>query len=419
MYFRQRELDFALALLERLRIPVHMLRAGDPLSVCDGGLRKRLCMEKDYGNEASVAAHWSKERTVYKMVDRFLCRYIYFHLPGMQPSASLVLGPYLTNDLSEEELMELAEQLGIPVSLLPQLTNHYASLPVYHDPAPLFSIVYTLGEFLWGEQGFDIVDVEEEQNSRLSFAGADRAPMEQENILQYMQQMEERYAYEDKLMEIVSKGLTHQAEVLLSSVSRLNFQPRVSDPLRNQKNYCIICNTLLRKAAQRGGVHPIHLDRMSGQFARAIENAPTLEKCSRLIGEMVIAYCRLAHMQTQEQYSPAIQKLRTYIAANLSGDLSLPTLARLMQMAPSYLSNLFHRETGNTLSRHIAYSRLKAAQQLLKTTRLQIQTIAQLCGFNDPNYFSKQFKRSFGITPQQYQQGPAAHPPADAENERA
>lgn len=45
---------------------------------------------------------------------------------------------------------------------------------------------------------------------------------------------------------------------------------------------------------------------------------------------------------------------------------------------------------------------MKAALQLL-TTRLQIQTVAQLCGFNDPNYFSKQFKRFFGITPQQYQ----------------
>lgn len=416
-YSHQRELDFALALFGRLRIPVHLMQAGALLSVCDGGLRKLLGMEADYANAAQIASLWSKERTVYKLVDQFLCRYIYLNLPQREPSTVMVIGPYLANDLSAEELLELAEQLGIPVSVLPQLTNHYASLPVYHDPTPIFSVVYTLCEFLWNGQGFDIVDIEDEQRRRLPAVVSANAPIEQAHILQQMQQMEERYAYEDKLMEIVSKGLTHQAEVLLSSVSRLNFQPRISDPLRNQKNYCIICNTLLRKAAQRGGVHPIHLDRVSGQFAHAIENASTLEKCNDLIGEMVTSYCRLTHTHTREQYSPTIQKVLTYIEANLSGNLSLTTLAHLMQTTPSYLSSRFHRETGNTLTAHIIQSRMKAAQQLLRTTRLQVQTIAQLCGFSDPNYFSKQFKRSFGITPQQYQHGQTVHLLPDQENE--
>ena len=79
-----------------------------------------------------------------------------------------------------------------------------------------------------------------------------------------------------------------------------------------------------------------------------------------------------------------------------------------MQITPSYLSCLFHRETGRTLALYISKVRMNAALQLLKATQLQIQTVAQLCGFNDPNYFSKQFKRYFGITPQQYQHGQGA-----------
>lgn len=42
---------------------------------------------------------------------------------------------------------------------------------------------------------------------------------------------------------------------------------------------------------------------------------------------------------------------------------------------------------------------MKAALQLLTTTRLQVQTIAQLCGFADPNYFGKTFRRFYGVTP--------------------
>ncbi|MBE5811672.1 MAG: helix-turn-helix domain-containing protein [Clostridiales bacterium] len=410
-YFCQRELDFTLALLARMRIPAHKMPMDGSLAACDGGLRKLLGMEEDYERAGGMAAKWLQERTVYRMVDQFLCRYVYCRLPKTEPAMVLVLGPYLTADLSTGDLMELAEQLRIPVSNLPHLANCYASLPVFPDPAVILAVVYTLGEALWGGNDFDTVDVDAEQRSRLPSGVSVSAPIEQEHILQQMQQMEERYAYEDKLMEIVSKGLTNQAETLLSSISQLNFQPRIPDPLRNQKNYCIICNTLLRKATQQGGVHPFHIDKMSSQFARAIENASTLEKCSALIGEMVTAYCRLVHAQTREQYSPAIQKLMSYIDANLSGDLSLVTLAHLIKVSPSYLSNLFHRETGHTLAEHIAQSRMQAALQLLKTTSLQIQTVAQLCGFNDPNYFGKQFKRHYGITPQQYRRGQAGYYP--------
>ena len=214
--------------------------------------------------------------------------------------------------------------------------------------------------------------------------------------------MEERYAYENELMDIVAKGLTHRAEVMMSSVSQLNYQQRLPDPLRNMKNYCIICNTLLRKAAQQGGVHPIHLDRMSSQYARTIETAPSLEQCSALIGDMIRAYCRLVRVQTGQNVSPPVQKVLTYIDANLSGNLSLSTLAGLLGVTPGYLSALFHRETGHTLAQHITEHRMKAALQLLTTTRLQVQTIAQLCGFADTNYFGKTFRRFYGVTPLQY-----------------
>ena len=88
--------------------------------------------------------------------------------------------------------------------------------------------------------------------------------------------------------------------------------------------------------------------------------------------------------------------------ANISGDLSLTTLARLMEVTPNYLSARFHRETGHTLAEHIINLRMKTALQLIKSTHLQIQSVAQLCGFSDPNYFGKQFKRFYGVTPLQY-----------------
>ncbi|MBQ8655268.1 MAG: helix-turn-helix domain-containing protein [Clostridia bacterium] len=399
----RREIDLTTAILQRMRLPVHILRPQDALTVLDSGFREILGLDVDYAAAYRFALHWSKERTIYKVIDQFMCNYVYLLLPDKEDPTAMIIGPYLTVDPTREMLLEQTERLGLDMSRLQQQAEYYASLPVFNDPSALMAVVTCLGEVLWGgPEAFHTVDVNYEQFISIPSEKPAGEPIEQADILRQMKQLEERYAYENELMEIVSKGLTQRAEVMMSSVSQLNYQHRLADPLRNMKNYCIICNTLLRKAAEQGGVHPLHLDKTSTQFAHRIENAPTLDRANALIGEMIRSYCRLVHRQGKRHYAAAVQKTLTYIDANLSGDLSLNSLAALMQLSPGYLSALFHRETGRTLAEYINAQRMKAALQLLKSTHLQIQTVAQLSGFADPNYFGKLFKRCYGVTPQQY-----------------
>lgn len=398
----QRELDFTLLLLEKLRLPVHLVRADTSLDDLDGGLRTLLGMQTAYDHVYHVASHLPQERVIYKVFDSFRCSYIYFLLPEAEVPTAFVIGPYLTEDPSSDALLEIAGALGLPLSSATILANFCAALPIYQDQAIIIASVSAFCEVIWKGNAFDILDMDYDAYARLPAAISVSTPIEQENILQRMQLMEERYAFENELMEIVSKGLTSRAESFLSSISKLNYQPRVPDPLRNMKNYCIVCNTLLRKAAQKGGVHPLYLDEMSSRYARTIETSPTLEKCSVLVSEMFRAYCRLVRIHAGKQYSATVQKVLAYIDANLSGDLSLTTLSGLMQVTPSYLSTLFHRETSTTLAEHIAAQRMRTALHLLNSTHLQVQNIAQLSGYSDPNYFGKAFKRFYGLPPQQY-----------------
>ena len=90
------------------------------------------------------------------------------------------------------------------------------------------------------------------------------------------------------------------------------------------------------------------------------------------------------------------------IGADLSADLSLNSLAEALTLSPSYLSDLFHRETGPTLYQYINEQRMRLAAELLDSTALQIQTIAQHCGVLDVQYFSKLFKKHIGMTPKEY-----------------
>ena len=90
------------------------------------------------------------------------------------------------------------------------------------------------------------------------------------------------------------------------------------------------------------------------------------------------------------------------IGADLSADLSLNSLAEALTLSPSYLSDLFHRETGQTLSHYINEQRMRLAAELLDSTALQIQTIARHCGVLDVQYFSELFKKHIGMTPKEY-----------------
>ncbi len=396
----QRELDFMLRALSKLRLQARVFHEDTPPSDVDAGLRNLLGLEAE-AIPALVRRKWGQDRTLYKYMDSFLCSYVYFRLPASR--TALIIGPYLARDPSREILLEHMEQLGFPLSILPQLEDYYASLPVINDPSALMALVYAFCETLWGD-AFDTVDVNAEQRAAFPQRVSVDAPIEQIDVLRQMKLLEERYAQEDLLLKIVARGQSEQIEVVMSGVSQLVLQQRAADPLRNFKNYSIICNTLLRKAAQQGGVHPFHLDNLSSQYARAIENAPTLDACSALMPEMIRAYCRLVRTQASQHYSAIVQKTLTYIGANLSGDLSLSALAGLMGVSDGYLSALFHRETGQALGAYITAQRMKAALQLLGTTHLQVQTIAELCGFSDPNYFGKLFRKHYGMTPLKYRQ---------------
>ena len=119
---------------------------------------------------------------------------------------------------------------------------------------------------------------------------------------------------------------------------------------------------------------------------------------------MFHAYCRLVRKKSLKGYSPPVQKAIALIDADLSGSLNLRTLAHSLNISSSYLSSLFKKETGQTLTDYIASRRMDLARHLLSRTKLQVQTVAQYCGISDVNYFSKLFKRHHGATPREYRQ---------------
>lgn len=68
----------------------------------------------------------------------------------------------------------------------------------------------------------------------------------------------------------------------------------------------------------------------------------------------------------------------------------------------SYCSRLFSQETGMNFSKYLIQYRLKKAKTLLENKDMKISFIAFEVGYNDVSHFIQSFKKSYGLTPEEY-----------------
>lgn len=218
-----------------------------------------------------------------------------------------------------------------------------------------------------------------------------------------MQLLERRYASENAMMKAVVAGNCDEVERLVTDIMGMGLDKRQESALRDCKNNLIILNTLLRKAAEYGAVHPIYIDALSHRYAIRIEELISTD-ITAFIRRMIQEYCLLVQEHSLKGYSPIVQKVVNQIHMNIAGELSLKTLSAQFNVSSGYLSTLFKKEVGDTLTNYINNKRLDYGTALLERTTLSIQDIAVQCGFADANYFIRLFKRRQGVTPRQYRE---------------
>lgn len=216
--------------------------------------------------------------------------------------------------------------------------------------------------------------------------------------------IEKRYEIENAILREIEVGNETAAWNILESsyLSGTIVPERLSDNLRNIKDYLITMNVLCRKTVERVGVQPIYIDSISNNFVIFIENAETIEDCEKIIEQIISTYCIMVRKSNRQTYSPIIQKIIAYIDTDLRTDLSLKTFAKYLNVNASYLSTLFSKEVGIPLSEYVNNSRIFHAKKLLLGTNLPIKSIAEQCGFSDTHYFSRVFHKITGTTPGLY-----------------
>ena len=97
------------------------------------------------------------------------------------------------------------------------------------------------------------------------------------------------------------------------------------------------------------------------------------------------------------------EKCVELIEQNISNpELNVKWLASQLYVNENYLSRQFHKEFAAPLIKYIGQQRLETAKNYLDKGYTNLQQVAQMVGFTDPLYFSKCFKKQFGVAPSKY-----------------
>lgn len=395
-------LQFTMKLLENMRIPCHLVT--DPVHglgyELDRGLRALLFGESNYTQILFNSLSEALPNRVYRFFDEHHCCYIFMQLPGVEEY--FFIGPYLLFLPGASEIRRKLSAAGRDPDLAEQISRYYAGLPLVSDENMLLTIACTLADELYGKKSYRLEYIEYMIPDKSAPAVFVRQPEREPESQAALAALEERYANEKLLMESVAQGKLHSVTTTAASFYLNAMEKRADDSLRDRKNYLIIFNTLLRKAAEYGKVHPVHIDRMSAGYAKEIEALRVESDAAKLMDDMIRSYCLLVQNQSLRNYSHLVGRAITIIHFDLHADLSLKTLAEQLNVTPSYLSALFKKECGCTLTDYVNDRRIDYALHLLTNTNMQIQNVAFESGIQDPNYFIRLFKRRTGMTPGQY-----------------
>ncbi len=97
-----------------------------------------------------------------------------------------------------------------------------------------------------------------------------------------------------------------------------------------------------------------------------------------------------------------IRQAQQYISTHIREKLSVPLVARQVDVSPSYLTALFHKNLQISPGEYIRRIKLQESKQMIRENNLNFTEIAALLQYSTVHHFSRQFKEKFGITPTEY-----------------
>lgn len=213
------------------------------------------------------------------------------------------------------------------------------------------------------------------------------------------------YEREMAFFDSIKNGDADRAQELYKPFNCEEMGKLSEDSLRNLKYHLIITIALITRYCIEGGMEMEGAYNLSDIYIRSIDKCRTEDEVNLLHREVVADYAqRMQIIRRQNRFPRSVTVCLDYIYDNLHTKITLEKLAEVTSLSPAYLSKLFHKEVGLTISAYITKKRIEAAENMLKFSDHSCLEISDYLCFSSESHFIQVFRKHTGYTPKVYRE---------------
>lgn len=175
------------------------------------------------------------------------------------------------------------------------------------------------------------------------------------------------------------------------------------NPVTNLKYHFVITTAMITRLCKQSGMELEQAFRLSDFYIQKLDDIHTVEGVKSLHDEMVMDYTeKMRKHFRNDTNSKHINACKEYIYSHIKERITIEDLADEFGVSASYLSRLFKKETGISVSVYIRQQKIEIAKNLLQFSDYSIIDIANRLSFSSQSHFIQQFRESVGMTPKKY-----------------
>ncbi len=213
------------------------------------------------------------------------------------------------------------------------------------------------------------------------------------------------YEKELEFYAAIKAGDIELVKKLYTPFSADGFGKLSEDSIRNIKYHLTITIAMTARFCIDGGMPSETAFTMSDIFINRLDLCTTEKQLSDLHLEMILEYTkRMKKISSGEAFSKQVLMCIDYIYDNIYNEIKIQDIADHIGFTPQYISKLFKKQVGVTLSDYIMSKRIQTAENMLKYTDYAPIDIANYLCFSSHSHFISAFKKRTGLTPKQYRE---------------
>ncbi len=175
------------------------------------------------------------------------------------------------------------------------------------------------------------------------------------------------------------------------------------NPVTNLKYHLVITTAMITRMCKQKGMELEQAFRMSDFYIQKLDDIHTIEGVRNLHDAMVLDYTeKMRRIRRNDTNSRHINICKEYIYSHIKERITIEDLADELGVSASYLSRLFKKETGDSVSAYIRSQKIEMAKNLLQYSDYSMIDIANRLSFSSQSHFIQQFRDATGMTPKKY-----------------